>query len=201
MPRRRPRRAGGGVGTAADPPPLARTCAIAGSCFTRCATHRRESVAAGRGYRKMRANPAPRQAPVPEPGLTSERHGGTAQRRSIACEWVLMTSFSIISRRSAGVHFLTPVGRLDGSTAPMLQSEYDAVARGSAALIVLNLSRLSMLTPAGIEVLLRINAREDNANRLRVINGSRPVARALEITGARERLPVMSPRTADPTPI
>ena len=99
------------------------------------------------------------------------------------------------------MHFLTPVGRLDGSTAPMLQSEYDAVARGSAALIVLNLSRLSMLTPAGIEVLLRINAREDNANRLRVINGSRPVARALEITGARERLPVMSPRTADPTPI
>ena len=112
-----------------------------------------------------------------------------------------MASFSIISRRSAGVHFLTPVGRLDGSAGPMLQGEYDAVARGSAALIVLNLSRLSTITPAGIEVLLRINAREDSADRLRVIDGSRPVARALEIAGARERLPVMSPRTADPTPI
>jgi len=113
-----------------------------------------------------------------------------------------MASFSIISRRSAGVHFLTPVGRLDRSTGPMLKSEYDAVARGSAALIVLNLSRLSMLTPAGVEVLLQINdASEAGPARLRVINGSRPVARALEITGARERLPVMSPRTADPTPI
>src|ERR1700686_689087 len=116
----------------------------------------------------MRANPSPRRAPVRKSGLTSERHGGTAQRRSIAGEWVLMASFSIISRRSAGVHFLTPVGRLDGSTGPMLQSEYDAVGRGSAALLVPKLSRLSMLSPAGIEVLLRINAREDSANRLRV---------------------------------
>ena len=47
----------------------------------------------------------------------------------------------------------------------MLHGEYDAVARGSAALIVLNLSRLSTITPAGIEVLLRINAREDSASR------------------------------------
>ena len=100
------------------------------------------------------------------------------------------------------MHFLTPVGRLDRSTGPMLKSEYDAVARGSAALIVLNLSRLSMLTPAGVEVLLQINdASEAGPARLRVINGSRPVARALEITGARERLPVMSPRPAAPTPI
>jgi anti-sigma B factor antagonist len=113
-----------------------------------------------------------------------------------------MASFSIISRRSAGVHFLTPVGRLDRGTGPMLQSEFDAVARGNAALIVVNLSRLSMLTPAGIEVLLKINdSCADSTARLRVINGSRPVARALEITGARDRLPVMSPRSADPTPI
>jgi anti-anti-sigma factor len=113
-----------------------------------------------------------------------------------------MASFSIISRRSAGVHFLTPVGRLDRATGAILQGEFDAVARGNAALIVVNLSRLSMLTPAGIDVLLEITERcEDGAGRLRVINGSRPVARALEITGARERLPIMPPRTADPTPI
>ena len=100
------------------------------------------------------------------------------------------------------MHFLTPVGRLDRTTGPMLQSEFAAVARGNAALIVVNLSRLSMLTPAGIDVLLQINDTcADNAARLRVINGSRPVARALEITGAGDRLPVMSPRTADPTPI
>ena len=55
------------------------------------------------------------------------------------------------------MHFLTPVGRLDRSTGPMLKSEFDAVARGNAALIVVNLSRLSMLTPAGIDVLLQIN--------------------------------------------
>jgi anti-sigma B factor antagonist len=113
-----------------------------------------------------------------------------------------MASFSIVSRRSAGVHFLTPVGRLDRITGPMLENEFDATARGTAALIVVNLSRLSMLTPAGVEVLLRINdACADDAGRLRVINGSRPVARALEITGAWDRLPIMSPRTADPTPI
>jgi anti-sigma B factor antagonist len=113
-----------------------------------------------------------------------------------------MASFSIISRRSAGVHFLTPVGRLDRNTGPMLRSEFDAVARGNATLIVVNLSRLSMLTPAGIDVLLQINESSAGSTaRLRVINGSRPVARALEITGARDSLPVMSPRSADPTPI
>src|ERR1019366_5072578 len=94
------------------------------------------------------------------------RPRGTAQRGSSARKWVLMASFSIVSRRSAGVHFLTPVGRLDRTTGPMLQSEFAAVARGNAALIVVNLSRLSMLPPAGIDVLLQINdACADNAAR------------------------------------
>jgi anti-anti-sigma factor len=113
-----------------------------------------------------------------------------------------MASFSIISTRSAGVHFLTPLGKLDGATARILQSEFDAVARSNAAVIVVDLSRLSLLTDAGIDMLLRINATcEDNPGRLRVFNGSRPVARALEITGARDRLPIMPVGTADRTPI
>jgi anti-sigma B factor antagonist len=113
-----------------------------------------------------------------------------------------MASFSIVSRRSAGVHFLTPVGRLDRTSGPRLENEFNAVARGNASLIVVDLSRLSTLTPAGVEILLRINdACAEDAGRLRVINGSRPVAQALETTGAWERLPIMPPRTADPTPI
>jgi len=139
--------------------------------------------------------------PMRQPGLTSDGPGeGSAGDR--ARESVLMASFSIVSRRSAGVHFLTPVGRLDRISGPLLENEFNAVARGTASLIVVNLSRLTMLTPAGIETLLRINdACAEGAGRLRVINGSRPVARALETTGACERLPIMSPRSADPTPI
>ena len=113
-----------------------------------------------------------------------------------------MASFSVISRRAARVHFLTPLGKLDRTTAALLRQEFDAVVRGSAALIVVNLSRLTMLDEAGIELLLEMNtACGGVANRLRVINGARPIARMLERTGAQERLPIMAIRTADPTPI
>jgi anti-anti-sigma factor len=113
---------------------------------------------------------------------------------------VFAASFSVINRRAGRVHFLTPVGRLDLNTGAILQREFDAIERGNAAIIVVNLSRLTMLDSDGIDVLLQINdACGGDAGRLRVINGPGPIARVVEIAGARDRLPIVSGATAEPT--
>jgi anti-anti-sigma factor len=115
---------------------------------------------------------------------------------------VLMASFSVISRRVGRVHFLTPVGRLDLDTAPVLQRHFDTVESGNAAIIVVNLSRLTTLDPAGIDLLLQLDdACGGDTGRLRVINGSRPIRRVVEVAGVRDRLPIVVKGTADPTPI
>jgi anti-anti-sigma factor len=115
---------------------------------------------------------------------------------------VLMASFSVISRRVGRVHFLTPVGRLDLDTAPVLQRYFDAVESSNASIIVVNLSRLTTLDSAGIDLLLALDeACGGEAGRLRVINGSRPIRRVFEVAGVRDRLPIVAKGTADPTPI
>ena len=115
---------------------------------------------------------------------------------------VLMASFSVISRRVGRVHFLTPLGRLDLDTAPLLQRHFDDVASGNAAIIVVNLSRLTTLDSAGIDLLLALDdAGGGHAGRLRMINGSRPIRRVVEVAGVRDRLPIVAKGSADPTPI
>ena len=115
---------------------------------------------------------------------------------------VLMASFSVISRRVGRVHFLTPVGRLDLDTVRLLQRHFDDVQGGNAAIIVVNLSRLTTIDSAGIDLLLALDAAcGGDAGRLRVINGSRPISRLVEVAGVRERLPIVAKGSADPAPI
>jgi anti-anti-sigma factor len=113
-----------------------------------------------------------------------------------------MASFSVISRRVGRVHFLTPVGRLDLDTAPLLQRHFDDVEGGNATIIVVNLSRLTTLDSAGIDLLLTLDeVCGGDAGRLRVINGSRPIGRLVDVAGVRDRLPIVAKGSADPTPI
>jgi anti-anti-sigma factor len=114
---------------------------------------------------------------------------------------VLMASFSVISRRVGRVHFLTPLGRLDFDTASILQRQFDAVERGNAAIIVVNLSRLTTLDAAGIDLLLQIGEVCSGDGRLRVINGSGPIGREVDMAGVRDRLPIVATGTPDPAPI
>ncbi len=100
---------------------------------------------------------------------------------------------SISHTRAGGVHRLTPVGELDLATAPLLESAFDAVLEdGDAEMILVDLRALSFMDSTGIHLLLRMYAACEDADRLRVINGSRVVERILDITGVRTHLPIIS---------
>jgi anti-sigma B factor antagonist len=100
---------------------------------------------------------------------------------------------SIRETREGGVHRLTPIGELDLVTAPLLESAFDAVFRDDGVeMIVVDLTELSFMDSTGIHLLLRMNAACEDANRLRVINGSRAVERVLDLTGVRAHLPIIS---------
>jgi anti-anti-sigma factor len=105
---------------------------------------------------------------------------------------------SIRETREGGVHRLTPIGELDLATAPLLETAFDAVfGDHDAEMIVVDLTELSFMDATGIHLLLRMHAACEDADRLRVINGSRAVQRVLEITGVRAHLPIIS-RDGDP---
>ena len=103
---------------------------------------------------------------------------------------------SVRETREGGVHRLTPIGELDLATAPLLESAFDAVFRDDdAEMIVVDLTELSFMDSTGIHLLLAdARAPCGDADRLRVINGSRAVERLLDLTGVRAHLPIISQR-------
>jgi anti-anti-sigma factor len=106
--------------------------------------------------------------------------------------------FSIRHRRDGGAYRLTPTGELDLVTTPVLERAFDAVLRDEhAEMIIVDLTELSFMDSTGIHLLLRMQAACEAADRLRVINGSRPVNRLLDVTGVRALLPIIS-RDDDP---
>jgi anti-anti-sigma factor len=110
-------------------------------------------------------------------------------------EVIMITSgpLSIRQTRKDGVHRLTPIGELDLATAPLVKTAFEAVLRDDGAeMIVVDLTELSFMDSTGIQLLLRMCAACEDTDRLRVINGSRQVARVLDITGVSARLPIIS---------
>ena len=106
---------------------------------------------------------------------------------------------SIRETRDDGVHRLTPIGELDLATVPLLESAFDAVFwDDDAEMIVVDLAELSFIDSTGIHLLLRMNEACADADRLRVINGSRAVERLLDLTGVRAHLPIISSEVDPP---
>jgi anti-sigma B factor antagonist len=100
---------------------------------------------------------------------------------------------SVRETREGAVHRLTPVGELDLATAPVLESAFDDALRDAdAEMIVVELTELSFIDSTGIHLLMRMHRACADADRLRVINGSRPVERMLDLTGVRAHLPIIS---------
>jgi anti-anti-sigma factor len=100
---------------------------------------------------------------------------------------------SIRESREGAVHRLTPVGELDIATAPLLECAFDAaLTDNNARMIVVDLTELSFMDSTGIHLLLRMRDACVDADRLRVVNGSRAVERVLDISGVRAHLPVIS---------
>ena len=59
-------------------------------------------------------------------------------------------------------------------------------------MIVVDLAELSFMDSTGIHLLLRMHAACEDADRLRLINGSRAVERVLDLTGVGAHLPIIS---------
>jgi anti-sigma B factor antagonist len=105
---------------------------------------------------------------------------------------------SVSETSEGGVHRLTPIGELDLATAPVLESAFEAALRDhDAEMIVVDLTELSFIDSSGIHLLIRMHGACADLDRLRVINGSRPVERLLDLTGVRAHLPIIS-RDCDP---
>jgi anti-anti-sigma factor len=91
------------------------------------------------------------------------------------------------------VHRLTPIGELDLATAPLLESAFDAAfTDDDVEMIVVDLTELSFMDSTGVHLLIRMHGACADADRLRVINGSRAVEQMLNLTGVRAQLPVIS---------
>ena len=100
---------------------------------------------------------------------------------------------SIRETREGGVHRLMPIGELDLATVSLLESAFDAAFRDDGVeIVVVDLTELTFMDSTGIHLLLRMQAACEDADRLRVINGSRAVEKVLDISGARAHLPIIS---------
>jgi len=92
------------------------------------------------------------------------------------------------------VHRVIPCGELDLETVPFLEAELDAdVDPGSV--IVIDLTELTFMDSTGLHLLVRLSERFPES--LRVINGASSVERLLDLSGARDQLPIIS-QAADP---
>jgi anti-anti-sigma factor len=106
--------------------------------------------------------------------------------------------FSIQSERHGRTHRLTPFGELDIATTPILRDAFEiAFEDGDAEMIVLDLTKLDFMDSSGVLLLLGMQAACEDADRLRIVNGSPAVVRIVDLSGVRRLLPIIS-RTDDP---
>jgi anti-anti-sigma factor len=101
----------------------------------------------------------------------------------------LVDIFPITSKRVLGEHRVAPAGELDIATVPLLEAEFDAVERGDAETIVVDLGGITFIDSTGIQLLLRMSERCAGAERLQIIP-SPTVERLVDITGLRKQLPL-----------
>lgn len=105
----------------------------------------------------------------------------------------LPVRFEVRKQRVGQTQRLIPTGELDIATVAILEQAFDAACQDSdATMIVVDLTELSFMDSTGIGLLVRMNAACENADRLRIVNGSPNVVRVLDITGIRDQLPIIS---------
>ena len=95
-----------------------------------------------------------------------------------------MTEFDVHANSSAGCAIVTVRGDLDGDTAPRLDAALDAMGRHGP--VVVDVSRIDVLTSAGVQSLLR----ERGFGRPSVVCPDGRIATILEIVQAHRVVPV-----------
>ena len=99
--------------------------------------------------------------------------------------------FAVHVERRGEVRCLHPVGDLDVVAVGLLAREFEAAERSHAALIVIDLGRLSFIDSAGIALLVAMDCACVGEQRLRLIAAQPVVDRVLELAGVRARLPIV----------
>jgi anti-anti-sigma factor len=95
---------------------------------------------------------------------------------------------------------LRVAGELDLETAPQLLAAAEPVLRADAGALVVDLSRLAFIDSSGLSALIRLNNQMSGTGREFVIISPPPlVAKAFEITGLDQVLPLRPPSAADTT--
>lgn len=95
--------------------------------------------------------------------------------------------------REGCVERLTPIGELDIATVPILGRAFDAVVGDQdVRMIVMDLTELAFMDSSGLHLILEMAAACNDDDRLRIVNGSRSVERLLDVSGARDRLPIIT---------
>lgn len=104
-----------------------------------------------------------------------------------------MELLTVRRARENGVERLTPIGELDLATTPILEREFDsAFGDDGVRMIVLDLTELAFMDSSGLHLMLRMADACRGGDRLRVVSGSRSVERLFDLSGARERLPIIT---------
>jgi len=84
-------------------------------------------------------------------------------------------------------------GEVDLSTVADVETRFEEVLEGAPALLVLDLREVTFLDSSGLRLMLRLDERQrSEGRRFTVVRGGRRVARVLELTGADERLELVS---------
>jgi anti-anti-sigma factor len=96
--------------------------------------------------------------------------------------------FAVQTKRYGDALYITPVGELDIATAPRLGREFENAEAGSAAIIVVDLGKLTFIHSARIHLLVAMDCACAGEQLLRLIGGSPVVDRVFDIAGVRAHL-------------
>ena len=101
-----------------------------------------------------------------------------------------LANFACSSARIGDVQMVTVLGELDGATAPVVERELRSVESTAVRAIVLDLSGVTFIDDAGVQLVLRAAARSRaDANRLRLLRGPAGVQQVFRLTDVEQHLP------------
>ena len=92
-----------------------------------------------------------------------------------------------------------PVGELNLATVPFVQRPLEELHAAGFRDFLLDLRRVTFMDSTGLRLLVRwASASAQDGFELRILIGTQPVRRLLELTGALERLPIVEADDLDP---
>lgn len=90
-----------------------------------------------------------------------------------------------VSERGAGMVLIAPVGSIDTTTSPILETQVDAVLRGSPSVLIFDMSGVDYISSAGLRVIIKAKQiLASKAGRVMLVHMQPRVKRVFEIIKA-----------------